>query len=257
MKFRTAIIILLGAGTAIAEVPTQRVGQPLEILEVYIPGGEVKPKPRRDSSQPLSVRQLEVKPAADGGRYDFEVQGLDPGSYDLADFLIAPDGTVIPPIPLEITAGLPPGLARPHPTTAGELPDLGGYRRTMTVVAVLWAAGLVAILFWRRKLPIADDGAGLAAPTLSERLRPLVSRAAAGDLSADDRAKLERLVIGHWREQRPDIAALAPAEAMVKLRNDPEASPLILALERWLHARESTTDSSEIERLLAPYGNIK
>jgi len=40
---------------------------------------------------------------------------------------------------------------------------------------------------------------------------------------------------------------------MVKLRTDPEAAPLVLALERWLHAPTNTTSTTDIEQLLAPY----
>lgn len=249
---RISISLLLGSGILLA-VPSQRVGQPLEIREIYIPGGEVKPKPRRDRTPPLAVRVLEMKPAKDGHRYDFEVQGLEPGQHNLADYLEAPDGTAIPAIPLEITSALAPGLVRPHPIGAGELPKLGGYRTTMIILGSIWLAGLGAILLWRKKRPVVDSAGTVEPPTLAERLRPLVDSAAKGDLSADDRAKLERLVIGHWREQLPDIAALSPAEAMMKLRADPQAAPLILALEHWLHARDSHTAATDIERLLAPY----
>ena len=123
----------------------------------------------------------------------------------------------------------------------------------MKLFVGLWMAGLVAILLWRKKAVNAAGPDADATPPLSERLRPLVGAAATGALSTDDRAKLERLVIGHWRERRPDIAAMAPAEAMMKLRSDADASPLVLALERWLHAPTSATSQSDIEKLLAPY----
>jgi hypothetical protein len=246
-------VILLGCGFSRAEAPVQRVGQPLEIREIYIPGGEVIPKPRRDRQPPLMVRVLEVKPAKDGSRYDFEVQGLEPGTYDLADFLEAPAGTTLPEIPLEIISGLEPGLVVPGPAAPGQLPDLGGYRTTLVALAAAWLAGLIGILLWRKKKPSAEVDPSAAAVPLTDRLRPLVAAAAKGGLSSDDRAKLERLVIGHWRERRPDIAAFAPAEAMVKLRHDPEAAPLILALERWLHAPADHTSTSDLEKLLAPY----
>jgi hypothetical protein len=234
-------------------VPTQRVGQPLEIRDLYLPGGEVKPTPRRDRKPPLVVRILEIKPAKDGSRYDFEVQGLEAGTYNLADFLEAPASTSLPAIPLEITTTLPPGLAYPHDAPPGDLPKLGGYRTMMIVLGTLWLAGLAAILLWRKKKPSPVDSGSPATATLAERLRPLIAAASKGQLASDDRAKLERLVIGHWREHRPDIAALPPAEAMTKLRQDPEAAPLVLALERWLHARGSETSTAEIEQLLAPY----
>lgn len=237
-------------------VPTQRVGLPLTITEIYIPGGEVKAKPRRDREPPLVVRILEVKPAKDGSRYDFEVQGLEAGRHNLADYLEPADGsqaTKLPEIPLEITSTLPAGLTYPNKIERGELPKLGGYRTAMTVLGGVWLAGLGAILLWKKKKTAGEDSASAPQATLAERLRPLVGEASKGSLSPDDRAKLERLVIGHWRERLPEVAALNPAEAMVKLRSDPQASPLILALERWLHAPSSVTSPAEIEKLLAPY----
>lgn len=252
MTRRTAILFLLGSAI-LSAAPSQRVGQPLEIREIYIPGGEVKAKPRRDRKPPLSVRVLEMRPAKDGHRYDFEVQGLEPGTHNLADFLDAPEGTAIPEILLEITSALEPGLIRPHEIGSGKLPQLGGYRTTMLTLGAIWLAGLGAILLWRKKKFAPDSANQQLPPTLAERLHPLVDRAAKGELSSDDRAKLERLVIGHWRERLPEIAALSPAEAMIKLRADPRASPLILALERWLHARNPMMAEGEIEQLLAPY----
>jgi hypothetical protein len=252
---RAFIALLFAASPLLAETPTQRIGQPLEIREIYIPGGEVKPKPRRDRKPPLMVRVVEVKPAKDGFRYDFEVQGLEAGRYNLAEFLEAPAGTAIPAIPLEITSALPPGLVHPNKNQAGDLPKLGGYRTKMMTFSGLWIAGLVGILLWRKKKQASTGADANAMPSLAERLRPLVGAAAKGELSSDERAKLERLVIGHWRERRPDIAAMAPAEAMMKLRSDADASPLVLALERWLHAPSSTTSHNDIEKLLAPYAS--
>lgn len=260
MTRRILIALLFSPMALLAEdaapVPTQRVGLPLTITEIYIPGGEVKAKPRRDREPPLVVRILEVKPAKDGSRYDFEVQGLEAGRHNLSDYLEPADGsqgTKLPEIPLEITSALSPGLVYPNKIERGVLPKLGGYRTTMIVLAGAWLAGLGAILLWKKKKPAGQDASNAPPPSLAERLRPLVDEASKGNLSPDDRAKLERLVIGHWRERLPEVAALAPAEAMVKLRNDPRASPLILALERWLHAPSSATSQTEIETLLAPY----
>jgi hypothetical protein len=253
---RLVIAFLLAAAPLVAEIPSQRVGLPLVVREIHIPGGEVRPKPRRDREPPLVVRVLEIKPAKGGSRYDFEIHGLEPGSHDLADFLEPVDAAAaaeIPSIPLNITTALPEGLLVPPPVTPGQLPELGGYRTKMIALAAVWAAGLLGILAWRRKKPVADGAAALAPPSLAERLRPLVDRAAKGGLSDGERASLERLVIGHWRAELPEIAAMAPAEALAALRQHPQASPLILAMERWLHARSSEVGPAEIERLLKPY----
>jgi hypothetical protein len=122
----------------------------------------------------------------------------------------------------------------------------------MIALAAIWLAGLATILFWKKKSKIAAT-TEVGQPTLAERIHPLLADASAGRLDAAGRATLERLILGHWRERLPDIADLSPTEAMVKLRHHPEASPLVLALERWLHSRDSQTSPAEIERLLAPY----
>ncbi len=231
----------------------QRVGLPLELHDIYIEGKEIQVKPRHDKRSPLVVRITNKKPAQNGFRYDFEIQGLEAGTYNLADYLETPKGAPATQIPIKITTNLPQGLISPNPIVAGNLPKLGGYKKTMSILITCWLLGLVGILYWKKKKPETLEAYTTTAPTLIERLRPLVSGAATHSLHAEDRAKLERLIIGHWREQLPEIAALQPAEAMMKLRNDSQASPLILALERWLHARDSTTHPTEIETLLAPY----
>lgn len=253
---RTTLILLGMLVSAIAETPEARVGQPLVLTDIYIPGGAVEPTPRRDRTPPLVVRLLEMKSAQDGHRYDFEITGLDPGTHNLGKYLtpINPaDTPAMPEILLQITSGLPEGIVLPAELPPAEIPALGGYKTKMLAAAAVWLAGLIALVIWlRRKKTVATISPDHV-PTLAERLQPLLERAASGNLDAADRAALERLVIGHWREKLPEISALPPAEAMVKLRAHPEASPLILQLERWLHAREGNISPADLKALLAPY----
>lgn len=237
--------------SAWAELPSQRVGLPLVLREVYLPGGEVKPLPRRDREQPVSIRILDVRPAKEGFRYDFEIQGFEPGDYHLADFLET--SVAIEAIPFRVTSGMPPGLKPPHEGRVIEMPEVGGYRTRMALLAALWLVGLVAILLWKRRRAGEVVEAAQVPASLAERLRPILDRAAKGDGSAEDRAQLERLILAHWRERRPEWAQLPPAELLPALRRDAEAAPLLLALERWLHAPTQETSAVEIESLLAPY----
>ncbi len=253
---RAAIILLGTLATAFAEVPEARVGQPLTLTDIYIPGGEVEPTPRRNRTPPLVVRLLETKPAKDGHRYDFEITGLDPGKYDLADFLTAVNPVNTPAIPeilLEITSGLPEGIVLPSELPPAEIPALGGYKNKMFAAGALWCAGLIALVVWIRRKKTGTTVSSEHVASLAERLQPLLERAASGNLDDTGRALLERLVIGRWREKLPEISVLPPAEAMVKLRAHPDASPLILQLERWLHARDGNVSPADLEALLAPY----
>jgi len=253
MTMRILIVMTMVLGSAFG-VPSQRIGQPLVLTDVYIPGGEAKPAPRHDRSPSLVVRMLEVKPAQDGFRYDLEIQGLDVGTHDLAKYLIPVDPSTpprFPQIPVEITGNLP-AVKLPEVNPAAEMPSLGGYRKTMITIGAVWVAGLIGILFWRRRTKVTN-AAETHAPTLAERLRPLLDSASKGQLDASGRASLERLIIGHWRGRIPEVASLSSAETMIKLRTHPEASPLVLELERWLHSRSSHVSAAELDHLLAPY----
>jgi hypothetical protein len=101
----------------------------------------------------------------------------------------------------------------------------------------------------------SDDGdEGEAAPlTLADRLRPLVEDARTGELSTERRAELERLLLAHWRERR-DLAGVDAADAVIRLRRDEEAGPLLRQLEEWLH-RPGGSGAHEVDvaALLEPY----
>lgn len=250
---RWLVVMLVSVQGALA-IPSQRIGQALVMTDVYIPGGEARPAPRRDREPPLVVRLLDVKPAQDGFRYDFEIQGLGAGDYDLAAFLIAADPENpprFPEIPLEITAGLP-GIHLPETGKVSSPENLGGYRTRLVVIGGVWIAGLAGILVWMKKRPQAPADLETA-PSLAERMKPLLDRAASGRLDADGRASLERLILGHWRSRLPGIGDKPPAIAMSDLRKHSEASALLLALETWLHAPDAEVSPGEIEHLLSSY----
>jgi hypothetical protein len=92
------------------------------------------------------------------------------------------------------------------------------------------------------------------APTFAERLRPLVERAAAGGLSADEKAALERMLINHW-QRRLGLAGADSGELIARLRQHTEAGALLRALEDWLH-RPPGSAKVEVELVLAPYRNL-
>jgi hypothetical protein len=84
-------------------------------------------------------------------------------------------------------------------------------------------------------------------------MRPLVEQAAAGQLTADGKAQLERLLLSHWRAQL-NLGDVSQAEAIVALRHHPDAGTLLTALENWLHRPPGATQV-DVNALLAPYRN--
>ena len=149
----------------------------------------------------------------------------------------------VPPIPVRIVPAYPvTERRRVSPIDPPPRPPLGGYRTAGIVAGVLWAIGLAALIVVRRRRR-AEATDAPPEPTLAERLRPLVERAAAGTIDVDEKARLERLLLEHWR-RRAGIE-------LRELRDHPEAGPLLRAIEAWLHRPGGTPE--EIAELLRPY----
>jgi hypothetical protein len=135
---------------------------------------------------------------------------------------------------------------------ARPFPWFGGYRMFLGLLALLWVAGIAAFAwFGRKRKVLAAPVVSVPPPTYAQRMRPFVEAAAAGNLSADGQAELERLMTGYWREKLalPDQRM---ADALAELKRHPDAGALIRALERWLH-RPGGATRGEITGLLEPY----
>lgn len=233
-----------------AEPPS--VGRVERLRGVVLPGPELVARPIDDRS-PIVLRIDAVFPHGTARRYDFAYYGLEPGTYDLRDFLAPADGRPpepLPPLPVTIRPAYPAAERRtvrdlePAPAAA-----FGGYRRTMAAAAGLWVLGLAVLLLARRR-PKAADGPAARPETLEDRLRPLVRKAAEGGLSESDQAALERLLLAFWRRRLPP--STGPLESLRALREHPEAGPLVRALERWLH-RPGGDPDLDVASLLKPY----
>ncbi|MFN0068036.1 MAG: hypothetical protein ACKVYV_10415 [Limisphaerales bacterium] len=209
-----------------------------------------------DPKAPLLLRVAETYARGSLTEYDFRYIGLEPGTYDLRDFLLRADGSGVsnlPPLTVTVASVLPPkhdGRLLPPPPTPWA--KLAGYRTALVLAGTAWVAGLVALLLWRRRRPAAVvEAAAAAPPTLAERLRPLVELAAAGRLDADGQAQLERLLHAHWRE-RLGLESLPAGESLARLKAHPEAGALLRTLEDWLHRRPGSVTVA-VEAALAPY----
>ena len=240
------------------------IGMRVRIEELPLPGSQLRAKPVQDPQKaPLILRVLNVFPHGSGFRYNFEITPLIAGRLDLREHLEREDGGKtddLPEIPVLVKAELPPERFEPNALRASRPDPVGGYRSWQIVAAVLWVFGLLAILLVRRRRPTDAAAQQAAVPlTLADRLRPLVEGARSGSLDDARRAELERLLLAYWR-QRTNLQDEKIGAAIATLRRDPEASPLILKLEEWLHQPQAlrAPDAAvheEIAALLEPYQN--
>jgi hypothetical protein len=227
-------------------------------LEVILPeAGLVAKTP--DHKTPLLLRIAHTQPHGTLTRYDLRYIGRVPGKHDLREYLFNTNGlpaTNLPAMAVSVSGLLPEQHNGWLEEQALHAPSLfGGYRAVAVVAVVLWVAALFVILrVGRKPKPAPVEAPVQRAPTFAERLRPLVERAAAGGLSADEKAALERMLINHW-QRRLGLAGADSGELIARLRQHTEAGALLRALEDWLH-RPPGSAKVEVESVLAPYRNL-
>ena len=180
------------------------VGVPRWSREVVLDGSRLEVRPP-DLETALIVRIDSVSPHGTAWRYDLEYYGLEPGSYDLVDFLRREDGSELvglTPISVSIEGRLPPGQIQPHRVKSGETPELGGYSALRWTLGSLWVLGTgLWLLTSRRRATLEREQQNAPPPSLAELLAPLVERGMAGDLPVQEQAQLELMLIAIWRKR--------------------------------------------------------
>ena len=251
-----ALILLITGVSAGPKPPLPTVGMEGKV-QTIIPGARLEAKPVDDKA-PLIVRIASAEEATGGTRYDIRYIGLEPGSYDLKQYLLRVDGSTnvpIPAIPVTVAGVLPETHDGKLVDTSGApLRFLGAYKWAVIAVGVVWLASLYPLIFAKRKCAAVVVDATPPPPSLADRLQPLVQQAAEGKLSTEGKGQLERLLLSHWRE-RLQLADASMVEALARLRQHREAGALLRALEDWLH-RPPGTANVDVAAVLAPYRSI-
>ncbi len=228
-------------------------------VAINLPRADYRPRPLDDRTELILRIERVTTLATNQHRYEFFYMGLEPGAYKLADFLIHPDGTrpdELGDLRIQVRAMLPEDHdGKLNAYVPRLFPFVGGYRAALIVLAVLWVGGIAAFIYFsRKKRVVVAPVFAPPAPSFAERLRPLVEEAAAGKLSVEGQANLERLIMGYWREKL-NLSELRLADAIARLKAHAEAGELLRALERWLH-RPGGATREEIASLLQPYRNM-
>lgn len=259
--FSFVILVSVTGGVAQESQSIEPVVDPLpvgisgKLEQVILPAPELIPQEIVDSEAAFILRRLAVYPHGDMFRYDFEFYGLEPGDYDLMDYLRPVHGgefTAATNLIVRIKSILPPGQIEPAALEPPRVQVTGGYKNLLTVLAVVWGIGLIALILWnRQRKPAPKADVDLREPTAQELLTPLAEKAIDGSISLDEKASLERIVLGFWR-RRLQLENLKSSEAMTRIKADPEAGQLLRAMEEWLH-RPGTPENVDLKALLKPY----
>ncbi|HZW07108.1 MAG TPA: hypothetical protein VFF65_08280, partial [Phycisphaerales bacterium] len=186
---------------------------------------------------PVLVRVLQGR----DGKQRVEFIGAVAGSYDLRDHLEREDGRPIEPslrVPVVVVSNLP----------ADQGPDLYGsagswmnwrahYRELMWTAAGLWFAVPVVVLVVRavrRPRTAPPPPPAPPPPSVADQLREALEVARLRPLTVDESGRLELLLLrylGGDDARDGDLVGVLRA-----LREQEGSRPLVLAIERWLHA---------------------
>ncbi len=232
------------------------VGLPAEIEQLVIPGGLLQVSPLENRNAPFVLRILQSYPHGTDHRYDLEFYALEPGRYNLSEFLQHADGNpaALADLWVEVESTLPAGQVLPETLDAEKPPALGGYRTAWILGSILWLGGLAAILLWLQpdvSLPTETIRPQLS---LADRLRPLIEKASTGTLRGEEQALLERTCIAFWAE-RLKVSELPPGELIRFLKQHEKSGPFMNQLETWLH-QPGQRLPVDIEPWLAPYKGV-
>lgn len=232
------------------------VGETGSLEQVVLAGPKLIPKPH-DRESRFVVRVDAVYPHGSDWRYDLSFYGLEPGRYNVVDYLQTESGESAggaKPLWVEVYSVLPRAKNTPHALEFQPTPRPGRYREWAVVAVVLWVTGLIALIWGGRVRRRRQQEAPRRRVTLADRLRPLVRRAEQGELTTAEQAELERLLISYW-QRRLELEAMPPAEMMARLREDEQAGPLLRQLEAWLHHPRPQAPG-DLEELLRPYRDV-
>lgn len=247
-----------GQPSSKVSVPVGMVGK---IDQIVISGGELEAVPNSDPLARMIVRVAESYRHGDAYRYDLEFTGFEPGRYDLSKYLRrkAPETSPanLPTIDVEIVSVLEPGRIEPARPAQPEIRSWWTYWTKLNIFIGLWIAGLAGLFHWSNRVRKIESPALKKIPplTVAQRLKPLVQAACDGTIEPHKRAELESLLIAYWTSRSDAYAEISPGHILSKLKQEPEAGPLLTKLEEWLHMPPGQGRASEIEiaSLLKPY----
>lgn len=201
---------------------------------------------RAKAGEPNAPVLVRVRPASRAGFFTVEYLGLRTGEFDLAALVERVDGrpAELGSIPIRFESRLP---ANAGTDVFGQRPeelDLRvWYREAMIALAAAWLLAPVIVIFRRRlaRKPVEAVAMTPQEPTTIDRLRAILSETGARELSVDERARMELLLLRAMREHAPAArSARELAAVLASLRRGEATGEVVRAVEAWTHAERGS-----------------
>ena len=252
MRGRVLSCILAASLPAVARAAGTPVG--LEgTVAAFLPAGVHALTATAHSPVRLRVDDVQVTPAA--GTYALHYQLLAAGTYDLRAYLCHADETPLTEGAPVLVTGVSElatgdrGVLQVVPPAA--MPHYGGYAVLRWIVATVWLAGLVAIVWPRRKRAVVRPVVeAVPEPVSADRFSDLIAAAATRAITPREQLDLELFLLAHWRGR---LGLSGPADrAMRAVRADARAGPAFAAVDQWLHAPPDRAVPVDVTAVFGP-----
>lgn len=209
----------------------------------------------------VSLRIASVEPIVGGFRYDLRYTAYGPGEHDLAPSLKRADGTSPASqsqLQISVTALLPEDYSGElYATPASSVNLHTRYKLYMGLAWGAWALMLVPMI-WIGHKKRRRAATAAPPPSLVERVRTLLAQATRENLTVEQKADLEALLLAFWSE-RLGLSEEKLSAAIERLRKHPEAGAQWNRIERWIHspasssAERTATNSTLAKQLLSDF----
>ncbi len=184
---------------------------------------------------------LRIADEAQRGRtrvYDIRYVISLPGEFDLTKYLTSTDGRPIDDLPPFRVRGLT-SLTKDIETRIQEIENVEvrighWYYESLVAAGLLWAAWLAGLIFVGRPTRPVLPPAAPPLPLLAEQIETLLTALAAGELTTGEKARLEALLLRHWREQL-GLESQRMSVACRGMEANPDSGDAYGKLQAWLH----------------------
>jgi hypothetical protein len=203
----------------------------------------------------VNVRIAQVTEQAGAKVYDVRYLVNREGEHDLIEYLMSDNGAALTGLPSFKVNG-DPKLSKELEARVKETEEIGievrgHYQAILWGLFVFWILWLFALIFWRR--PRRPVPVPVKPPlTIAEQLRVLLAELEQGGLTAEQKARLEMLLLRCWREGL--VSADAPmTDALAAIARGDRTSEPLVRLQRWLHRPGSGVADTEIATIIRPH----
>ena len=171
-----------------------------------------------------------------------------PGEFDLTAYLTSADGTDISDLPSFKVRGLT-SLTKDIETRIQEIEDVGvdvwhWYHETLAALGVLWIVWLLGLIFIGRPKRPATGPPPPPEPTIAQRIERYLQALARGELTVEEKAEFEVLLLKQWRG-RLGLQRHRMAAACRGIHHSDALGPVYANLTAWLHDPHASADPDE------------